>query len=97
MVSHKRIDLPSTRRIIDAILNGSLKDVRYTTIPVFNLSIPASVPGVPADLLDPGKKWPDYEEWLKAARELAEKFVKNFSKFTSNTETAKLVSSGPKP
>jgi phosphoenolpyruvate carboxykinase (ATP) len=93
----KRIDLPSTRRIIDAILNGSLKDVRYTTIPVFNLSIPASVPGVPADLLDPGKKWPDYEEWLKAARELAEKFVKNFSKFTSNTETAKLVSSGPKP
>lgn len=93
----KRIDLPSTRRIIDAILNGSLKDVQYTEIPVFNLSIPASVPGVPADLLDPGKKWPDYGEWLNAARELAGKFVKNFSKFTSNTETAKLVSSGPKP
>jgi phosphoenolpyruvate carboxykinase (ATP) len=93
----KRIDLPSTRRIIDAILNGSLKEVPYTTIPVFNLSIPSEVPGVPAELLDPGKKWPDYETWLKAARELGEKFVKNFSKFTSNSETAKLVSSGPKP
>ncbi len=93
----KRIDLPSTRRIIDAILNDSLKDVRYTTIPVFNLGIPETVPGVPADLLDPGKKWPEYDAWLKAARELAEKFVKNFSKFTANTETAKLVSSGPKP
>ena len=93
----KRIDLPSTRRIIDAILNKTIYDVPYTTIPVFNLSIPASVPGVPSDLLDPGKKWPDYEAWLKAARELGEKFVKNFSKFTSNSETAKLVSSGPKP
>lgn len=93
----KRIDLPSTRRIIDAILNGSLKDVPYSTIPVFNLSIPSEVPGVPADLLDPGKKWPDYETWVKAARELGEKFIRNFSKFTSNSETAKLVSSGPKP
>jgi phosphoenolpyruvate carboxykinase (ATP) len=93
----KRIDLPSTRRIIDAILNGSLKNVPFSTIPVFNLSIPSEVPGVPADLLDPGKKWPDYETWVKAAKELGEKFVKNFSKFTSNSETAKLVSSGPKP
>ncbi len=93
----KRIDLPSTRMIIDAILNGSLKEVPFTTIPVFNLSIPATVPGVPADLLDPGKRWPDYETWIKAARELGEKFVRNFSKFTSNSETAKLVSSGPKP
>jgi len=93
----KRIDLPSTRRIIDAILNKTINDVPYTTIPVFNLSIPSTLPGVPSDLLDPGKKWPDYEAWLKAARELGEKFVKNFSKFTSNVETAKLVSSGPKP
>jgi phosphoenolpyruvate carboxykinase (ATP) len=93
----KRIDLPSTRRIIDAILNNTIGDVPYTTIPVFNLSIPASVPGVPSDLLDPGKKWPDGDAWHRAASELAGKFVKNFSKFTSNTETAKLVSSGPKP
>jgi len=93
----KRIDLPSTRMIIDAILNKTINDVPYTTIPVFNLSIPTSLPGVPSDLLDPGKKWPDYEAWLKAARELGEKFVKNFSKFISNAETAKLVSSGPKP
>ncbi|NLE34529.1 MAG: phosphoenolpyruvate carboxykinase (ATP) [Bacteroidales bacterium] len=93
----KRIDLPSTRRIIDAILNKTINDVPYTTIPVFNLSIPTTVPGVPADLLDPGKKWSGYDAWLTAAGELAEKFVKNFSKFTSNPETAKLISSGPKP
>ncbi|MDX9727884.1 MAG: phosphoenolpyruvate carboxykinase (ATP), partial [Bacteroidales bacterium] len=93
----KRIDLPSTRRIIDAILNNTIGDVPYTTIPVFNLRIPTAVPGVPSDLLDPGKKWPDGDAWHRAASELAGKFVKNFSKFTTNTETAKLVSSGPKP
>ena len=93
----KRIDLPSTRNIIDAILNKSIADVPYVTLPVFELSIPISVPGVPADLLDPRQKWASKEEWTKAAAALAEKFIKNFSKFTSNTETAKLVSSGPKP
>jgi phosphoenolpyruvate carboxykinase (ATP) len=92
----KRIDLPSTRKIIDAILNGSIHNVPYTTLPVFDLSIPVSVPGVAADLLDPSAKWPAREAWLTAARELGEKFIKNFNKFTSNIETAKLVSSGPK-
>jgi len=92
----KRIDLPSTRRIINAILNKSLSDVAYITLPVFNLRIPLTLPGVPSDLLDPRKKWESSEGWTEAAEALAKKFIKNFSKFTSNTETAKLVSSGPK-
>ena len=93
----KRIDLPTTRKIINAILNKSINDIPYTTLPVFNLSIPASLPGVPAELLDPGKAWPDSSEWHKAARALAEMFIKNFNKFTSNPETAKLVTAGPRP
>jgi phosphoenolpyruvate carboxykinase (ATP) len=31
----KRIDLKPTRKIINAILNGTLKDVRFVTLPVF--------------------------------------------------------------
>ncbi len=93
----KRIDLPSTRRIIDAILNKTISDVPYTTLPVFNLQIPATVPGVESRLLDPGKMWPDYDEWLKTARKLAEMFIKNFDKFSANPEMARLASSGPKP
>ena len=91
----KRIDLTSTRNIIDAILNRTLDNVTFINLPVFNLSIPASVPGVPDGLLDPRQSWGSSKRWDKAARGLAEKFIKNFSKFTSNTETAKLVSSGP--
>jgi len=93
----KRIDLPSTRQIINAILNRTLDQARFVTLPVFNLDIPLEVPGVASELLDPRTAWVSGEAWDKAARSLAEKFIKNFSRFTSNTETAKLVSSGPKP
>lgn len=93
----KRIDLPSTRNIIDAILNRTLDSEQFVNLPVFDLNIPVSVPGVGAELLDPRRSWSSAEAWDRAARSLAEKFVKNFGRFTSNTETAKLVSSGPKP
>lgn len=93
----RRIDLPSTRNIINAILNGRLDSAQFVNLPVFNLSIPLSVPGVSESLPDPRRSWESPEAWETAARSLAEKFVKNFSRFTSNTETAKLVSSGPKP
>lgn len=93
----KRIDLPSTRQIINAILNRTLDKAKFVTLPVFNLDIPLEVPGVASELLDPRTAWVSLEAWDRAARSLAEKFIKNFSRFTSNTETAKLVSSGPKP
>jgi len=91
----KRIDLPSTRNIIDAILSRTLDKVQFVNLPVFNLSIPVKVAGVPDGLLDPRKSWGSSEKWDTAAKDLAGKFIKNFGKFTSNTETAKLVSSGP--
>ena len=91
----RRIDLPSTRNIINAILNKTITDVPYSTLPVFNLKIPQSVPGVPSSLLDPRQAWGGDEKWNKAAVELAEKFRKNFSKFTSNPDTARLAQSGP--
>ena len=93
----KRIDLPSTRNIINAILNRSLDNAEFVKLPLFNLDIPLSVPGVSGELLDPRMKWSDSEAWESAARSLAEKFIKNFSKFTSNEATARLVTSGPKP
>jgi phosphoenolpyruvate carboxykinase (ATP) len=90
-----RIDLPVTRNIINAILNNNLDNTHFVTLPVFNLSIPSSVPGVNDAILDPRRVWNSSDEWGKAARALAEKFIKNFSKFTSNTETALLVNYGP--
>jgi phosphoenolpyruvate carboxykinase (ATP) len=90
-----RIDLPVTRLIINAILDGSITDYEFVTLPVFNLNIPVRIKGVDENILDPGKVWDSPSKWRVAATDLALKFINNFSKFTSNKETAKLVSFGP--
>jgi phosphoenolpyruvate carboxykinase (ATP) len=90
-----RIDLHSTRLIINAILDGSIMDCDFTVLPVFNLNIPSSIKGVDENILDPGKVWDSQSKWRVAATDLALKFINNFSKFTSNKESASLVSFGP--
>jgi phosphoenolpyruvate carboxykinase (ATP) len=93
----RRIDLPSTRIIINSILNSSLIREKFTTLPVFNLSVPLQLDGVDPKLLDPCKTWSTPENWEKAANDLARRFLSNFCRFTSNPETSKLVSAGPSP
>jgi len=90
-----RIALPVTRMIINAILDGSLTDSEFVNLPVFNLSIPTGIKGINENILDPGKAWESQSRWRVAATDLALKFINNFSKFTVNKETAKLVSFGP--
>lgn len=90
-----RIDLPSTRLIINAIIDGSITDCEFDTLPVFNLRIPTIIKGVDEKILDPAKVWESPTKWRVAATDLALKFINNFSKFTSNKESAKLVSYGP--
>lgn len=93
--SGSRIDLPSTRRIINAILDDSIKECEYSRLPVFNLSIPEKVGGVDPSMLDPANSWESRTKWHIAATDLAWKFISNFSKFTSNPEIASLADYGP--
>jgi len=90
-----RIDLPSTRLIVNAILDGSIKNSEFIILPIFNLKIPTMVAGVDGNMLDPGKVWESQSKWHVAATDLALKFINNFSKFTANKESAGLVSYGP--
>ena len=53
--SGTRIDLPSTRLIINAILDGSIMDCEFFSLPVFNLSIPSRIKGVIIIFLIPEK------------------------------------------
>ncbi len=94
--SGTRIDLPSTRHIINAILNGSIRNAEFTILPIFNLSIPSEVEGVDESILDPSKSWESSAKWRIAATDLALKFNNNFSKFTGNKHIEKLVEFGPK-
>lgn len=90
-----RIDLPSTRRIISAILDDTINDSDFVNLPVFNLKIPSHINGVDDNILDPANGWETRTKWHIAASDLALKFINNFSKFTSNPETASLASYGP--
>lgn len=92
----KRIDLPSTRAIINSILEGSIEEQEFEILPVFNLLIPKYVKGVESKFLNPRNSWANHEDWDKAADELAEKFIANFTKFTDNEQSRKLVLAGPK-
>lgn len=94
--SGNRIDLPSTRRIINTILDGSIMNCEFVTLPVFHFSIPTKIEGVNESILDPGKAWNSPAKWHIAATDLALKFINNFSKFTANKETARLADHGPK-
>ena len=53
----ERMSLPATRKIIDAILDGTLENAEYETLPVFNLEIPKEVPGVDSKILNPRNAW----------------------------------------
>ena len=76
-----RMKLPYTRAMITAALNGELTDVEFTKHPIFGVEVPASVPGVPTEILDPRNTWTNKELYDKTANSLAEKFVKNFGKY----------------
>ncbi|MDW6002629.1 phosphoenolpyruvate carboxykinase (ATP) [Vibrio mangrovi] len=91
----KRISIQDTRAIIDAILDGSIEKASTKTVPIFNLEIPTSLPGVNPDILDPRDTYVDALQWESKAKDLASRFVKNFDKYTDNDEGKALVSAGP--
>jgi phosphoenolpyruvate carboxykinase (ATP) len=80
-----RMKLSYTRAMITAALTGKLKDVVYESLPIFELSFPTVCQGVPAELLNPRNTWSDKSAYDFTAANLANKFVKNFEKFASET------------
>lgn len=94
--SGKRISIKDTRGIIDAILDGSIDNAPTKSIPFFDFEVPTELPGVDPKILDPRDTYTDKEEWTKRAKDLAERFTKNFVKFTGNDAGKALVVAGPK-
>ncbi|MEQ9905313.1 phosphoenolpyruvate carboxykinase (ATP) [Pectobacterium aroidearum] len=94
--SGKRISIKDTRGIIDAILNGSIDDAEMQTLPVFDLAIPTSLPGVNPDILDPRDTYASVEQWQEKADDLAQRFITNFDKYTDAPAGVALVKAGPK-
>ncbi len=76
----ERIDLPLTRKMVEAALNGSLENADYETDELFHVNIPKSVPGVPSEMLKPVNTWKDKDDYEKTAKNLAAQFSAHFNK-----------------
>ena len=92
----KRISIPDTRGIIDAILDGSILKAETKKIPLFDFEVPTSLPNVNPAILDPRDTYADPKEWEVKAKDLAARFQKNFTKYTTNEAGKALVAAGPK-
>ncbi len=82
-----RIELDHTRAMVDAILDGTLGNGARTRDPVFGLSIPDRVPGVPDSVLTPRQTWDDPQAYDQHARDLVNAFADNFETYVEQVGT----------
>ena len=91
----KRISIPDTRGIIDAILDGSILKAETKKIPMFDFEVPTALPNVNPAILDPRDTYECACQWEEKAKDLAARFIKNFVKYTTNEAGKALVAAGP--
>ncbi len=90
----KRISLPITRKIIYAILDGSINSADYETDPYFGVQIPVNLKDIDTEILIPSKAWSNQNEYIKIAEDLVQKFQKNFEDYS--IEDQEIINAGPK-
>ncbi|MEY3437826.1 MAG: hypothetical protein RL265_411 [Bacteroidota bacterium] len=90
-----RMKLSYTRAMITAALTGKLDDVKFETLPIFDLEMPTACEGVPSEILNPRMTWADKAAYDETANNLATKFVKNFEKFAAETDPT-ILAAAPK-
>ncbi|GBD86578.1 phosphoenolpyruvate carboxykinase [ATP] [bacterium BMS3Abin03] len=90
----KRMKIQHTRAMLHAALTGKLDDVETFTDPFFNLNIPVSCEGVPADVLNPRNTWEDKNAYDETAKKLANMFNDNFKEYAEGTPEV-IISAGP--
>jgi len=90
----KRMALKETRKIIDAILDGTIDQTSCEVMPVFNFKIPKTLPGV-STALNPRNSWADKKDYDETLQKLAQMFIDNFKIFTDTPKGKALVLAGP--
>jgi phosphoenolpyruvate carboxykinase (ATP) len=92
----KRMSIKATRACINAILDGSINNVDFETVPFFGLSIPKQLPGVENSLLNPRDAWTDKAHFDEVAEKLAGMFVDNFKKYIVANDAFDFTQAGPR-
>ncbi|MFQ5923081.1 MAG: phosphoenolpyruvate carboxykinase (ATP), partial [Anaerolineales bacterium] len=90
----ERINLPYTRAMVAAVLDGSLSKVPTRMDEYFGLEVPMNCPGVPDDVLDPKATWKEQDAYAEQTKGLTARFGENFSKYGQYV-TLEVASAGP--
>jgi phosphoenolpyruvate carboxykinase (ATP) len=93
----RRMSIKDTRKIIDAILDGSIETSEWTQFPVFGFEVPVNLEGVSADILNPRNTWNNKVDYDETLNKLGQMFADNFKKFTDVPAGVRLEQVGPKP
>jgi len=97
-----RMKLAHTRKIINAIHDGSLLEAEYVQTPIFNLAVPTQVSGVPSEALQPQNAWWDKKLYSETLKKLAGLFQKNFEIYADyqvggdSKLTERILAAGPR-
>ena len=93
----KRMKIAYTRAMVHAALDGSLANVPTRKDDFFGLHVPESCPDVPSEVLQPKSTWADKQAYDEKARDLLQRFKKNFKQFESYvSEEVKTAAPGGK-
>ncbi len=91
----KRMPIKETRALLNAALDGSLKNAKFRKDPNFGFDVPVAVPGVDTAILDPRTTWANPAEYDATAAKLVDLFVQNFAEFAPHVDEG-VRQSGPK-
>ena len=73
--------------MVRAALDGTLAAVASSTDPHFGMQVPSACPDVPVNVLNPKDSWKDKKAYETAARDVAQRFEKNFQQFEGHVDS----------
>ncbi len=77
----ERMKIGYTRAMVNAALDGRLASASLSPDPHFGVLVPDACPEVPAEILNPRNTWKDGDAYDVQAKDLTQRFEKNFQQF----------------
>jgi phosphoenolpyruvate carboxykinase (ATP) len=82
----KRMPIQATRALLNAALDGSLRNAEFRKDPNFGFEVPVHVAGVEDRILNPRSTWADPDDYDRTAARLVDLFVENFAQFAEQVD-----------
>jgi phosphoenolpyruvate carboxykinase (ATP) len=82
----RRMPIKATRALLNAALDGSLRNAEFRIDENFGFQVPVAVPGVDDSILNPRETWPDKADYDATAARLVKLFIDNFAKFEAHVD-----------